>query len=427
MTKPQLIEAVNLAIYLTRPLLLRGDPGCGKSSLAGAVAYELGLPCESWQLKSTSKVQDGLYNYDNFKRLHDAQLKLEHVNDPTRYIRLGPIGRSFQNEQRTVVLIDNIDRANVDFPYDLLLELDKWRFVVEEIGYTIQAKKGAEPIIFITSNGDKPLPEAYLRRCLFHYIDFPSVEQLKMILLVHFPDTIPKLIDAAVEYFVNFRNKEVGKKLSIRNLLDMLLLLRLDPPDEALSKLSLENSKVISHLGLDLTNKKQETGSKGSHTTNASEPQLEASSTIEVFYSYSHKDKKLRDMLDTRLSLLKRQGVIKSWNDRNISAGKEWANEIDMHLSSAHIIMLLISPDFIDSDYCYGVEMTKALERHRRKEARVIPIILRPTDWHTSPFGMLEALPREGKPVTLWPNRDQAFLDIVNGIRNVIQELTQTR
>ncbi len=146
--------------------------------------------------------------------------------------------------------------------------------------------------------------------------------------------------------------------------------------------------------------------------------------TFEIFYSYSHKDQRLRDQLETQLSLLKREGLIMSWDDHKITAGNEWAGMIDEHLNTAQIFLLLISADFIASNYCYDIEMTRALERHKAGEARVIPIILRPCDWKKAPFGKLKALPTDSKPVTKWTDRDSAFFDIVTGIRRVIEELT---
>jgi len=144
---------------------------------------------------------------------------------------------------------------------------------------------------------------------------------------------------------------------------------------------------------------------------------------IEVFYSYSHRDERLRDLLETHLSLLKREGLISCWYDRRIGPGENWSNEIDLHLRTAQIILLLVSSDFIASDYCYLKEMKQALRRHRAGTARVVPIILRPTDWHSAPFGKLQALPKDGKPVTEWPNPDSAFLDIVKGIRKAVNDL----
>jgi hypothetical protein len=146
---------------------------------------------------------------------------------------------------------------------------------------------------------------------------------------------------------------------------------------------------------------------------------------MEVFYSYAHEDEKLRDELAKQLRLLRREGKITEWYDRDISEGEEWEHKIDTHLNTARIILLLISPDFITSDYCYDSEMMRAMERHATGEARVIPIILRPADWHAAPFGKLKALPRDGKPVTTWPNRDEAFLDVAKGIRRVVEELTK--
>jgi hypothetical protein len=150
-------------------------------------------------------------------------------------------------------------------------------------------------------------------------------------------------------------------------------------------------------------------------------PPLKTVEPIEVFYSYSHKDEKLRDKLETALSTLKRQGVITGWHDRKMSAGDEWKNQIDEHLNSARVILLLISPDFIASDYCYDKEMMRALERHDKGEARVIPIILRACDWQGLPFGMLQALPKDGKPVRSWSDIDAAFLDVAKGIRFAVE------
>jgi hypothetical protein len=149
------------------------------------------------------------------------------------------------------------------------------------------------------------------------------------------------------------------------------------------------------------------------------------SAPIEVFVSYAHADELLRVELGKQLSILKRQGAIREWHDRMIGAGTEWAGQIDEHLNSADVILLLVSPDFVASDYCYDLEMKRAIERHEAREARVIPVILRPTDaWHEAPFGKLQALPKDGKAVTMWPNQDEAFVDVARGIREAVEKMT---
>ena len=248
----ELIEAVNLAIYLERPLLLKGEPGCGKTRLAGAVAYELGLPFEAWYIKSTSQAKDGLYTYDAVTRLRDAQLAaagriikdedIPRISDPATYVQWGALGRAFQSSQRTVVLIDEIDKADIDFPNDLLLELDQQKFIVNETQKEITAK--AAPIVFITSNDEKDLPDAFLRRCLFHYVEFPSPERLIEIINSHFPASNQQLVAQAVIRFLKLREEmgkdkgEAGKKVSTSELIDWFRVLKRYPEDEVLAKLN---------------------------------------------------------------------------------------------------------------------------------------------------------------------------------------------
>ncbi|MFB2891677.1 AAA family ATPase [Aerosakkonemataceae cyanobacterium BLCC-F50] len=254
---PELVEAVNLTIFLKkRPLLLKGEPGSGKTRLARAVAYELGLPYESWYIQSTTKAKDGCYTYDAIARLHDAQLarldeqKLSKVDNLWNYIKLGPLGRAFENSQRTVVLIDEIDKADLDFPNDLLQVLDEKRFTIPEIKvrekeaekeYEIKAKE--PPIIFITSNDEKDLPDAFLRRCLFHYIEFPKYAELVNIINAHFPNTASPVVGAAVKRFQGLRDEmdnsrgRTDKKVSTSELIDWFTILRQYPEDELLAKL----------------------------------------------------------------------------------------------------------------------------------------------------------------------------------------------
>jgi MoxR-like ATPase len=240
----ELINAVNLAIFLKkRPLLIKGEPGSGKTRLAQHVAYELGLPYEAWHIKSTSRARDGLYTYDAVRRLHDAQLRgrglKEQSNlDITHYIKLGPLGRAFQNKQRTVILIDEIDKADIDFPNDLLLELDEQRFIIEETGEVVYANE--PPIVIITSNDEKDLPEAFLRRCIFCYIGFPTSEQLLQIVQAHFPQAPEKLMQQAVKRFSRLRRQmeqqksRAGKRVSTSELLDWFAVLQSHPEDKVL-------------------------------------------------------------------------------------------------------------------------------------------------------------------------------------------------
>jgi MoxR-like ATPase len=245
-----LVEAVNLSIFLKRPLLLKGEPGCGKTKLARAVAYELGLPFNAWYVKSTSRARDGLYTYDAVGRLRDAQLaasgaieseRASNISNPAAYVRWGPMGEAFLSPNRAVLLIDEIDKADIDFPNDLLLELDERRFKVEETGEEIRATHS--PVVFITSNDEKDLPDAFLRRCVFHHVEFPNDDQLLRIVKSHFPQASPHILTKAVERFLSLRAEmsqhsgTANKKASTSELLDWFNVLQNYPDDEILSKL----------------------------------------------------------------------------------------------------------------------------------------------------------------------------------------------
>ena len=216
--------AVNAAIVLERPLLVKGEPGTGKTVLAEEVANALDAPLLTWHIKSTTKAQQGLYEYDAVSRLRDSQLGDPRVSDISNYIKRGKLWDAFTSEKRPVLLIDEIDKADIEFPNDLLLELDRMEFHVYETGETIKAKQ--RPIIMITSNNEKELPDAFLRRCFFHYIKFPDIDTMNAIVEVHFPDIKKRLVQEAMKIFFEVRDVPgLKKKPSTSELLDWLKLL----------------------------------------------------------------------------------------------------------------------------------------------------------------------------------------------------------
>ncbi len=263
----ELVEVVNWSIKLERPLLLKGEPGCGKTQLALAVAYELNLPFEPWYIKSTSSAKEGLYTFDNVARLRDAQLaalsqmpnkdslleerSLNQGEDMEKYIQFGALGKAFQNQQKTVVLIDEIDKADLDFPNDLLLELDQKIFDVKERKSNdskrwIKAEKENSPIVFITSNDEKDLPDAFLRRCLFHYLKFPDEQQLIKIIQAHLNQEKEKnqeIIKQGIKRFIKLRKQmEIDKgknrkKVSTSELLDWVKLIIEEPSEKIVPQL----------------------------------------------------------------------------------------------------------------------------------------------------------------------------------------------
>ena len=226
----ELQAAVNAAIALERPLLVKGEPGTGKTELARQVAQATGAKLIEWHVKSTTKAQQGLYEYDAVSRLRDSQLGDERFNDISNYIRKGKLWEAFTAEERPVLLIDEIDKADIEFPNDLLLELDRMEFHVYETGETIRAEK--RPIVIITSNNEKELPDAFLRRCFFHYIAFPDEATMREIVQVHFPDLKSRLLSEALKTFFEIREVPgLKKKPSTSELLDWLKLLLVEDID----------------------------------------------------------------------------------------------------------------------------------------------------------------------------------------------------
>ncbi|HLT76760.1 MAG TPA: MoxR family ATPase [Ferrovibrio sp.] len=238
--------AVNAAIALERPLLVKGEPGTGKTVLAIEVAKALKAPLLTWHVKSTTKAQQGLYEYDAVSRLRDSQLGDERVKDIRNYIKKGKLWEAFTSETRPVLLIDEIDKADIEFPNDLLLELDRMEFFVYETGETVKAK--VRPIIVITSNNEKELPDAFLRRCFFHYIRFPDRETMEQIVEVHYPGIQKNLVRDALNVFYDIRETPgLKKKPSTSELLDWLKLLMAEdlPPDALRTK---DQGKLIPPL-----------------------------------------------------------------------------------------------------------------------------------------------------------------------------------
>jgi len=222
----ELMASVNIAVALKKPLLIKGEPGTGKTMLAQAVANSMGKKLIIWNIKSTTKAQEGLYTYDTIQRLYDGQFGEEGVDDIARYIKLGKLGEAFEAEEQVVLLIDEIDKADLEFPNDLLWELDQMEFYIHETKRTVKAKH--RPIVIITSNAEKELPDAFLRRCIFHYIDFPDKELMEEIVKTHFPNVEENLMKNAMEVFYWIRDiRDVRKKPSTSELIDWINALQI--------------------------------------------------------------------------------------------------------------------------------------------------------------------------------------------------------
>jgi len=224
LTNEALEMAVNCALALEKPLLIRGEPGTGKTELAQAIAQGLDMPLITWHIKSTTRAQEGLYHYDTVQRLYDSRFGDGSVGDIRNYIHLGPVGKAFTAESRVVLLIDEVDKADLEFPNDLLHELDRMRFSISELHEEVVARH--RPVVVITSNNEKELPDPFLRRCIFHYIEFPNEELLGRILKVHHPDLEEGLAQQALQAFLSLREAPLRKRPSTSELIDWIAALR---------------------------------------------------------------------------------------------------------------------------------------------------------------------------------------------------------
>jgi MoxR-like ATPase len=262
----ELSQAVDVAVALERPLLIKGEPGTGKTMLAASIAQAKGMPLLVWNIKSTTKAQDGLYVYDTVQRLYDSQFGDHDVHDIAQYIRLGRLGEAFSSTERLVLLIDEIDKADLEFPNDLLWELDRMEFHIPETGREVKAAH--RPVVIITSNAEKELPDAFLRRCVFHYIEFPDPELMRRIVLVHHPDLQERLLQQALEAFYWLRRvPRLQKRPSTGELIDWVKALALGgiPHEEITARLPFLG--VLLKKDKDVESALQALGTRGAATT----------------------------------------------------------------------------------------------------------------------------------------------------------------
>ena len=246
----ELMRAVNIAIALEKPLLIKGEPGTGKTALAEAISKSLNKKLVIWSIKSTTKAQDGLYVYDVVQRLYDSQFGGEGVDDIKKYVKLGKLGEAFSSDEQAILLIDEIDKADLEFPNDLLWELDKMEFYIPETKETVKAKQ--RPIVIITSNAEKELPDAFLRRCIFHYIQFPDQELMEEIVKVHFDDLDEVLLQQVMDTFYWIRSLDINKKPSTSEVIDWIQALQIGGIDPEIIRKEIPFAGVLIKKNEDL-------------------------------------------------------------------------------------------------------------------------------------------------------------------------------
>jgi MoxR-like ATPase len=246
----ELMRAVNIAIALEKPLLIKGEPGTGKTALAEAISKSLNKKLVIWSIKSTTKAQDGLYVYDVVQRLYDSQFGGEGVDDIKKYVKLGKLGEAFSSDEQVILLIDEIDKADLEFPNDLLWELDKMEFYIPETKETVKAKQ--RPIVIITSNAEKELPDAFLRRCIFHYIQFPDQELMEEIVKVHFDNLDEVLLQQVMDTFYWIRSLDINKKPSTSEVIDWIQALQIGGIDPEIIRKEIPFAGVLIKKNEDL-------------------------------------------------------------------------------------------------------------------------------------------------------------------------------
>ena len=246
----ELMRAVNIAIALEKPLLIKGEPGTGKTALAEAISKSLNKKLVIWSIKSTTKAQDGLYVYDVVQRLYDSQFGGEGVDDIKKYVKLGKLGEAFSSDEQVILLIDEIDKADLEFPNDLLWELDKMEFYIPETKETVKAKQ--RPIVIITSNAEIELPDAFLRRCIFHYIQFPDQELMEEIVKVHFDDLDEVLLQQVMDTFYWIRSLDINKKPSTSEVIDWIQALQIGGIDPEIIRKEIPFAGVLIKKNEDL-------------------------------------------------------------------------------------------------------------------------------------------------------------------------------